>query len=47
MTQPDLYVSSTKPSSAKADKKLWLAAVLILAVVFTPALIAWSFGLWR
>jgi hypothetical protein len=47
MTQPDLYIPPAKRTSAKAEKKLWLAAVVILAVVFTPALIAWSFGMLR
>jgi hypothetical protein len=47
MTQPDFFVTppvSEKPAAA-SDKRLWLAAIMILGLVFMPALIAWSFGL--
>jgi hypothetical protein len=47
MTQPDFYVRPATGSSAKTDKMLWVAAVVILGVVFMPALIAWSFGFFR
>ncbi len=47
MTQPDLFVAppAAEKSASASDKRLWLTAIVILGVVFMPALIAWSFGL--